>query len=186
MFKPRPRTSGNGDGFPATARPSDPHWPPNFAGNDTRKKSIFFPLFPVRYSLSNTLARILVFNLHTEASDEVEEGVGTFRHTLNPFRGNRKGVPCQRASVEVIAEVAYIKVAPVSGLCEMTRGFFWPLFPQNSLQPDHGHQEMLDGLPRNSSVLQTPHWTPTSRGTTQVEKYRFTPFCSSDIRFPTL
>ncbi|GFY40931.1 hypothetical protein TNIN_372711 [Trichonephila inaurata madagascariensis] len=33
----------------------------------------------------------------------------------------------------------------------------------------------VDGLPRNSSVLQT-HWTPNSRrGTTQAEKYRFSP-----------
>ncbi|GFY56739.1 hypothetical protein TNIN_137561 [Trichonephila inaurata madagascariensis] len=34
---------------------------------------------------------------------------------------------------------------------------------------------MLDGLPRNSSVLPDPHWTLISRGTTQVEKYRFYP-----------
>ncbi|GFY57632.1 hypothetical protein TNIN_242231 [Trichonephila inaurata madagascariensis] len=34
---------------------------------------------------------------------------------------------------------------------------------------------MLDGLPRNSSVLQTLIGPSTSRGTTQVEKYRFLP-----------
>ncbi|GFY57640.1 hypothetical protein TNIN_404881 [Trichonephila inaurata madagascariensis] len=34
---------------------------------------------------------------------------------------------------------------------------------------------MLDGLPRNRYVLQTPHRIPYSRGTIQVEKYRFYP-----------
>ncbi|GFY42774.1 hypothetical protein TNIN_91891 [Trichonephila inaurata madagascariensis] len=47
---------------------------------------------------------------------------------------------------------------------------------------------MLDGLPRNSSVLQTPHWTPHSlAGKLDTRKYRlFTPSArSSDIRFPS-
>ncbi|GFY40935.1 hypothetical protein TNIN_372751 [Trichonephila inaurata madagascariensis] len=42
---------------------------------------------------------------------------------------------------------------------------------------------MLDGLPRNSSVLQTPHWTPYSAGTTQVEKYRFSPLSARHQMF---
>ncbi|GFY53172.1 hypothetical protein TNIN_249471 [Trichonephila inaurata madagascariensis] len=92
------------DGLPLhqQLRPSDPHWTPNFAGNDTSRKVSFYPtLLLVRYSLSNTLARTLVLNLHTEASDEVEDARGTFRHTLNPFTGHRKGVsPVRETSVE--------------------------------------------------------------------------------------
>ncbi|GFY40943.1 hypothetical protein TNIN_372831 [Trichonephila inaurata madagascariensis] len=46
---------------------------------------------------------------------------------------------------------------------------------------------MLEGLPRNSSVLQTLIGPPTPRrGTTQVEKYRFSPPSARRCRFPTL
>ncbi|GFY40933.1 hypothetical protein TNIN_372731 [Trichonephila inaurata madagascariensis] len=35
---------------------------------------------------------------------------------------------------------------------------------------------MLDGLPRNSPSFRPSYWTPSnSQGTTQVEKYRFSP-----------
>ncbi|GFS43179.1 hypothetical protein TNIN_263481, partial [Trichonephila inaurata madagascariensis] len=50
-------------------------------------------------SLSNTSEpRTWCFNLHTKASDGVEDVRGTFRHTLNPFTEQRKGCkPRQRA-----------------------------------------------------------------------------------------
>ncbi|GFY40860.1 hypothetical protein TNIN_121721 [Trichonephila inaurata madagascariensis] len=57
-----PRTSGNVDGFPAQQpRPSDPHWTPSFRGGTTQvEKYRFYPLLIVRWSLSNTLARLLM------------------------------------------------------------------------------------------------------------------------------
>ncbi|GFY40864.1 hypothetical protein TNIN_121761 [Trichonephila inaurata madagascariensis] len=39
-----PRTSGNvGRASAQQLRPSDPHWTPHFAGNDTSRKVSFFP-----------------------------------------------------------------------------------------------------------------------------------------------
>ncbi|GFY40862.1 hypothetical protein TNIN_121741 [Trichonephila inaurata madagascariensis] len=50
------------------------------------------------------------------ASDGVEDVRGTFRHTLHPLTEQRKGVnPVRERPSKLIAEVAYIKVAPVSG-----------------------------------------------------------------------
>ncbi|GFY50019.1 hypothetical protein TNIN_147761 [Trichonephila inaurata madagascariensis] len=90
----------------ATAPSFRPHWTPHFAGNDTSRKMVVF-----QHSSSHFDA-----NLHTEASDEVEDVRGTLRHTLNPFTEQRKGVsPVRERPSKLIAEVAYIKVAPVSG-----------------------------------------------------------------------
>ncbi|GFY42772.1 hypothetical protein TNIN_91871 [Trichonephila inaurata madagascariensis] len=57
------------------------------------------------------------------------------------------------------------------------------------LQPDHGHQEMLDGLPRNSArpsgplILDPPNF---KWGTTQVEKVSVLPLLLVRYCFPTL
>ncbi|GFS59749.1 hypothetical protein TNIN_466711 [Trichonephila inaurata madagascariensis] len=56
----------------------------------------------------------------------------------------------------------------------MTEASFAPLYFPKYLQPDHGHQEMLTASAQQFRPSD-PHWTPTSRGTTQVEKYQAYP-----------
>ncbi|GFY57637.1 hypothetical protein TNIN_242281 [Trichonephila inaurata madagascariensis] len=93
-------------------------------GNDTSRKVSFLPpsarqIFAFQHFSS------VIFGALTCSQLRLRRGRGcawTFRHTLNPFTGHRKGVsPVRERPLKLIAEVAYIKVAPVS-LCEMTRG----------------------------------------------------------------
>ncbi|GFS43185.1 hypothetical protein TNIN_263611 [Trichonephila inaurata madagascariensis] len=101
-------------GFRATARPSDPSLTPT-AGNDTSRKVSFLPpLLLFRCSLQHLELALWCFNLHTKASTGSMRGHSG--HTLNPFTEQRKGVnPVRERPLKLIAEVAYIKVAPVSG-----------------------------------------------------------------------
>ncbi|GFY71523.1 hypothetical protein TNIN_93101 [Trichonephila inaurata madagascariensis] len=104
-------------GFRATARPSDPLIDPEFRGAHYRGKVSFYPLLIVRWSFSKHFSSPLdALTCNTKASDGVEDVRGTFRHTLHPFTGHRKGVsPVTERPLKSIPEVAYIKVAPVSG-----------------------------------------------------------------------
>ncbi|GFY64149.1 hypothetical protein TNIN_16921 [Trichonephila inaurata madagascariensis] len=106
------------DGLPRNSpRPSDPSLTPYFAGNDTSRKVSFLPPFcSSDISLSNTLARTLVLLTCTLRFRRGRGCAWDIRHTLNPFTGHRKGVsPVRERPLKLIAEVAYIKVAPVSG-----------------------------------------------------------------------
>ncbi|GFY71521.1 hypothetical protein TNIN_93081 [Trichonephila inaurata madagascariensis] len=78
------------------------------------------------WSFSNTLARPLMRALTCTPGCRRGRGmcVGHSGHTPIPFlRDTEAGVgPATERPLKSIPEVAYIKVAPVSGLCEMIRG----------------------------------------------------------------
>ncbi|GFY37884.1 hypothetical protein TNIN_342331 [Trichonephila inaurata madagascariensis] len=67
---------------------------PICGGNDTSRKVSFYPFCSSDARVfQHFLARPFgAFNLHTGRFDGVEDVCGTFRHTLNPFTGHRKGV----------------------------------------------------------------------------------------------
>ncbi|GFY45901.1 hypothetical protein TNIN_489021 [Trichonephila inaurata madagascariensis] len=108
------------DGLSAQIRPSDPLIStPILAGNDTSRKVSFYPPFCSRRCVRfpNTFSSaLLVLLTCTQGFDAVEDVRG-HSDTLNPFTEQRKGVnPVrERAKTSARLEVAYIKVAPVSG-----------------------------------------------------------------------
>ncbi|GFY43006.1 hypothetical protein TNIN_396101 [Trichonephila inaurata madagascariensis] len=99
-------------------------------GNDTSRKVSFFPTPSTLDGRFPTLQLSLwLFNLHNKASDGVEDVRGTFRDTLNPFTGRKRGVNLVRGRVvTLIPGVAYIKVAPVSGCVRLSEASFESLY----------------------------------------------------------
>ncbi|GFY43003.1 hypothetical protein TNIN_396071 [Trichonephila inaurata madagascariensis] len=88
---------------------------------------------PAFYSLDGRFPTLQLslwlFNLHNKASDGVEDVRGTFRDTLNPFTGRKRGVNLVRGRVvTLIPGVAYIKVAPVSGCVRLSEASFESLY----------------------------------------------------------
>ncbi|GFY71526.1 hypothetical protein TNIN_93131 [Trichonephila inaurata madagascariensis] len=111
------------DGLPRNSSVlQPPHWTPNFAGNDTSGKVSFLPLQNRQMVVFQHFSSPFDALTCTQGFGRGRGGRGTFRHTLHPFTGHRKGVsPVTERPLKSIPEVAYKKVAPVSG-CEMIRG----------------------------------------------------------------
>ncbi|GFY53169.1 hypothetical protein TNIN_249441 [Trichonephila inaurata madagascariensis] len=80
------------DGLPLQQlRPSDPHWTPNFAGNDTSRKYRFTPLLLVKIFAFKHFSSHFGALTCTEASGR-GRGDDAWGHsdTLNPFAGHRR------------------------------------------------------------------------------------------------
>ncbi|GFY73519.1 hypothetical protein TNIN_210761 [Trichonephila inaurata madagascariensis] len=74
------------EGFRATAPSIRPSSDPTISRGTIQVKVSFLPLQSSRWSFSNTLARpARCFNLHTKASDAVEDVRGTFEPTSIPL-----------------------------------------------------------------------------------------------------
>ncbi|GFY43007.1 hypothetical protein TNIN_396111 [Trichonephila inaurata madagascariensis] len=78
--------------------------PLNVSGNDTGSRKVCFSPLPSTHldgRFPTLQLSLWLFNLHNKASDGVEDVRGTFRDTLNPFTGRKRGVNLVRGRGDV-------------------------------------------------------------------------------------